>query len=167
MSGAMEWNVFGDTSSLYPVLQWGLHHTVLQFGKYLIRWLAAIVCIIEAYELKCLFAYRIVDELLGFLHAHGDVHTSVAVCLYLHPCETLDVALTESCEAWEQESFLQLWFLTLRLCQFYKLWLRKTLFFGWDCVNPLQIAIRILLNLVLTVGSMERSTEGWPVARER
>lgn len=51
-----------------------------------------------------------------------------------------------------QYCFLQHLMLAWSLCKSDKFLLGKMLFFGWDGVNPVKVAIRIVLNLVLTIG---------------
>ena len=116
----MEGDMLGYTSSLYPILQRCLEHTVLQSWEYLVSRLTVLILVIEAYEFKCLLADRVVDELLGLLHTDGNIHTSVAVWLNLFPGKSHDITFAESCETCEQERLLQFGFLTLRLCQFHK-----------------------------------------------
>ena len=156
----MKGDMLGYTCCLYPVLQRCLEHAVFQSREHLVSRLAVLIFVIEAYEFKCLLADWVIDELLGLLHTDGDVHASVAVWLYLLPGKFHDIALAESCETCEQERLLQFGFLTLGLCQFHMFWLCEMFLFGGDGINLLQIAVRILQNLVVTIGGVKHGTEG-------
>ena len=111
MTGAVEGDVLGDARCLQPILQGGARHLVLKVREYFC--IGVVFSIIEANEFKGLFADRVVHKLLSLLHTHSDIHASISVWLNLLPRQCLDVALSESSEAGEEECSLQYWFLAV------------------------------------------------------
>ena len=158
MTGAVEGDVLGDTSSLQPVLQGGARHLVLEVGEdFCIGFVSSVI---EANEFKGLLADRVVHKLLSLLHTYSDIHTSISVWLNLLPCQRLDVALSESRQTREEEGFLQYRFLAVCIGKFYEFRLREVFLLRRDGVNPVKEAIGILLDFMVTVGCMEHGTEG-------
>ena len=105
MTGTMEGDMLGDARCLQPVLQGGSCHLVLEIREHLC--IGFMFSIIEPNEFKSLFADRVIHELLSLLHPYSDIHASISVWLNLLPCQRLDVALSVSGEAGEEEGFLQ------------------------------------------------------------
>ena len=105
MTGAMEGDVLGDACCLQPVLQGGASHLVLEVWEDFC--IGFVFSVIEANEFKSLFADRVIHKLLSLLHTYCNIHASISVWLNLLPCQCLDVALSESSEAGEEECFLQ------------------------------------------------------------
>ena len=87
MAAAMERNLLGDASGFQPVLQGGLGEFVRKADKDLPRSSLA-------NQLQCLVTDGVVHQFLGLLHSQGDVHASIAIGLYVLPCELLDVTLS-------------------------------------------------------------------------
>ena len=90
-------DVLGDARSLHPPFQRCLRHAVLEAAEdYPLPYPVVNQC-------QCLFSYRVVDNLVGLLHAVGDVERAVGFGLYQLPLERLDIALPQSREAGEEE----------------------------------------------------------------
>ena len=101
--------------------------------------------VVEADEFKSLFADGVVHKLLSLLHTYRDIHASISVWLNLLPRQCLDVALSESSEAGEEERFLQHRFLAVGVGKLYEFRLREVFLLRWNGVNPVKEAIWILL----------------------
>ena len=118
MAGAVECDVLGDACCLQPVLQGGASHLVLEVGEYFC--IGVVFSVVEANKFKCLFADRIIHELLCLLHTYRDIHATITVWLNLLPCQCLDVTLPETSEAGEEKCSLQYWLLAVCVGKFYE-----------------------------------------------
>ena len=99
VTGAMEGDVLGDACRSEPTPHGGLRQFILEVGKDKPFSAGLIVD-----EPQGLLADRVVDNLLGLLHAGGDVDASVHVVrLHLLPAQRLDVAFTQSSKTSEEE----------------------------------------------------------------
>ena len=149
----MERDFLGDAGGFQPVLQWRLCHLVRKADE-------DGACSSLADQFQSLVTYGIVYQFLCFLHTKGNIHTSIAVWLYVLPCELLDVALSQTCQTSKEKSGFQNRILAWGVRQPDKLILGQVLFLCGDGVYALQEAVGVLHNLVFPVGSMKYGTEG-------
>ena len=96
----MKRDFLGDAGCFQPVLQGCLRQFVCETLKNLARSVAA-------NQFQCLVTDGVVHQFLRLLHPKGDVHTTVAVWLYVCPFKLLDVALPQSCQTGEKKSGFQ------------------------------------------------------------
>ena len=72
-------DMFGDARCLHPLLEWCLRHVVLE------SWKHKSLPFTVVYQCQSLISYRIVDNLLRFLHTGGDIECAVGFGLYHFP----------------------------------------------------------------------------------
>jgi len=147
---------FGNACRLYPFLERGLCHAVLEPRKY--QTFPAAV-----YQLQGFLANGVVDYLLGLLHTGGDVERPVRFRLYHFPRESLYIALSQPSQAGEKEGGLQNRYLTRGFRDPGKFLCGKPHLVGWDGLHPLQIRAGVLLYLPVPVGGVKRSEECRPI----
>ena len=99
--------MLGDARLIQPVLQRGLGETVVEADEDLVGRLAALIAVVEAYQLQGLVADGVVHQFLRLLHSERDVHAAVTVGLNLIPRQLLDVALAQARQTRKKEGLFQ------------------------------------------------------------